>query len=118
MNAKFGIYTTFKLDNNLIEPLEKSGKFEIEQNPSISVDRDTLKLKINGKHGIICNSYQKIDKEILDCAGDNFKLVCTNSVGYEHIDADECKKRNITIIICPYPDSGILFLKLNHSVIS
>ncbi|MBS3152158.1 hydroxyacid dehydrogenase [Candidatus Woesearchaeota archaeon] len=45
--------------------------------------------------------YSKINKEILDNLP-NLKLICTMSTGFDHIDLNECKKRNIIVSNVPY----------------
>ncbi|MBU2259412.1 hypothetical protein KKC44_02285 [Patescibacteria group bacterium] len=47
--------------------------------------------------------YSKFDKEHLKKLP-NLKLIATRSVGYDHIDMDECAKRKISI--CNVPDYG------------
>lgn len=47
--------------------------------------------------------YSQLQKEELD-ALPNLKLVAARSVGYDHIDMEECKKRGITV--CNVPDYG------------
>ncbi|MGB9763471.1 MAG: NAD(P)-dependent oxidoreductase [Minisyncoccia bacterium] len=45
----------------------------------------------------------KINKEILDNLS-NLKLIVTRSTGFDHIDIEECKKRNI--LVCNVPEYG------------
>jgi len=52
---------------------------------------------------ISCFIYSEITKENLDKLP-NLKLLVSRSVGFDHIDLDECKKRNITV--CNVPDYG------------
>ncbi len=47
--------------------------------------------------------YSKINKQVLDKMP-NLKLICTMSTGFDHIDLEECKKRNITV--CNVPNYG------------
>ena len=47
--------------------------------------------------------YSKFDKENLKKLP-NLKLIATRSVGYDHIDMEECAKRKITV--CNVPDYG------------
>jgi glyoxylate/hydroxypyruvate reductase len=42
-----------------------------------------------------------IDKELLSVAGDKLKMLATLSVGYDHIDVKECKKRGVSIGYTP-----------------
>lgn len=46
---------------------------------------------------ILCFLNDKIDKEIMDMAGSNLKIISTFSTGYEHIDITEARKRNIRV---------------------
>ncbi|KAI8795353.1 glyoxylate reductase/hydroxypyruvate reductase [Biomphalaria glabrata] len=50
---------------------------------------------------LLCMLTDKIDKEVLDAAGPQLKIVATMSVGYEHIDLQECAKRNILVANTP-----------------
>ncbi|XP_051158686.1 glyoxylate reductase/hydroxypyruvate reductase-like [Leptopilina boulardi] len=45
--------------------------------------------------------FVKIDSEFLDVAGPNLKVISTLSVGHDHLDVDEIKKRGIKIGYCP-----------------
>lgn len=47
--------------------------------------------------------YSKFTKEVIE-ALPKLKLICTRSVGYNHIDMDACKKQKI--IVCNVPDYG------------
>eukprot|EP00106_Octopus_bimaculoides_P009885 XP_014777327.1 PREDICTED: glyoxylate reductase/hydroxypyruvate reductase-like isoform X3 [Octopus bimaculoides] len=50
--------------------------------------------------GLYCMLTDTIDKAVLDAAGSQLKAVCTMSVGYEHLDLEEIKKRNIVAANC------------------
>lgn len=65
------------------------------------VPRDELLRNIVGKDALFCALTDKIDAEVLDHAGPNLKVVATMSVGYEHIDIAECKKRGIRVGYTP-----------------
>lgn len=52
---------------------------------------------IVGKDGIYCSLNDTVNKEALDAAGPNLKVVSTMSVGFNHIDLEECKKRGIRV---------------------
>lgn len=56
---------------------------------------------IVGKDALFCTLTDKIDAEVIDRAGPNLKVIATMSVGYEHIDLNECKKRNIRVGYTP-----------------
>ncbi|GBP78621.1 hypothetical protein EVAR_80631_1 [Eumeta japonica] len=65
------------------------------------VPRNEFLKGVTGVNGIFCALTDKIDKELLDAAGESLKVVATISVGYDHIDVAECKKRNIRIGYTP-----------------
>lgn len=48
-----------------------------------------------------CALTEKIDSELLDKAGPDLKVIGTISVGYDHIDLAECKKRGIRVGYTP-----------------
>lgn len=56
---------------------------------------------IANKTGLFCFLTDKIDKEVLDAAGRNLKVIATMSVGFDHIDLEEVRKRNIRIGYTP-----------------
>lgn len=63
--------------------------------------RQELLKHVSGANGIYCSLTDKIDKELLDSAGPGLKVVATISVGHDHIDLEECKKRGIRIGYTP-----------------
>lgn len=60
-----------------------------------------LKQLSAGADGLLCVLTDKVDKEALDAAGERLKVVSTISVGFNHIDSEECHKRNILIGFTP-----------------
>lgn len=65
------------------------------------VPRDQLLKGVAGKTALFCTLTDKIDAEVIERAGPNLKVIGTMSVGYEHIDLHECKKRNIRVGYTP-----------------
>ncbi|KAM8703456.1 hypothetical protein ACLKA7_008131 [Drosophila subpalustris] len=68
---------------------------------ALPVPRDELLREIKGKDALYCALTDRIDADVLDAAGDQLKCVSTISVGYEHIDVQECKKRGIRVGYTP-----------------
>ncbi|KAI8388437.1 D-isomer specific 2-hydroxyacid dehydrogenase [Radiomyces spectabilis] len=66
-----------------------------------SMPRDLLLKEIKGAEALICMLSDKIDKEILEAAGPQLKLVTTMSVGFDHIDLETARKNDITIGYTP-----------------
>lgn len=56
---------------------------------------------VPGHSAVFCCLTEKIDKDVLDAAGKDLKVVSTISVGHEHIDLAECKQRGIRVGYTP-----------------
>ncbi|CAH2093187.1 unnamed protein product [Euphydryas editha] len=83
-----------------VELLKKQCDIKMWHKPS-PVPVDEFKKSIPGVNAIFCALTDKINKEILDAAGPELKVVATISVGYDHIDVAECKKRGVKIGYTP-----------------
>lgn len=68
---------------------------------AIPIPRDTLIEKIAGVDGVFCTLSDKIDEEVLNAAGPQLKVVATMSVGFDHLDLEALKKRNIKVGYTP-----------------
>ncbi|XP_042908645.2 glyoxylate reductase/hydroxypyruvate reductase isoform X2 [Parasteatoda tepidariorum] len=55
------------------------------------IPRDALLKGVAGKDGLLCLLTDPIDKEVLDAAGPQLRVIASMSVGFEHIDLEECK---------------------------
>lgn len=71
MDLKFKVFCTFKIDWDL-SGLTDEIDFTVNQKDSIS--REELLSKIKDCHGLITNPRCRIDKEVLDAAGDRLKV--------------------------------------------
>ncbi|RUS71081.1 hypothetical protein EGW08_021159 [Elysia chlorotica] len=56
---------------------------------------------VRGAHALFIYPHVKVDKELLDTAGQQLKVIGTFSVGLDHIDLDLCKERGIKIGYTP-----------------
>ncbi|XP_053610873.1 glyoxylate reductase/hydroxypyruvate reductase [Plodia interpunctella] len=83
-----------------VQLLQKECEVKMWNKPS-PVSREDFLKNVAGSEGIYCSLTDKIDKELLDAAGPTLKVVATISVGYDHIDVQECKKRGIRIGYTP-----------------
>lgn len=71
-----------------------------------SLDKHTAS-KIKNTQGIGIFIQSEINKEILDLLS-NLKVIATMSTGFDHIDLQQCKKRNITVCNVPaYGDNTV-----------
>lgn len=61
------------------------------------VPREELLKGVAGKNALFCMLTEKINAELFDAAGPNLKVIGTMSVGFDHIDLEECKKRGVLV---------------------
>ena len=94
METKFKVYCTYKNDWDLSE---LNNEIDITINQQEILPRDELLSQVKGCHGLITNPRCRIDKEVLDAAGSQLKVISTTSAGFNHIDIDECTRRNIAV---------------------
>lgn len=64
------------------------------------VDHESLLKGVVDKDALLCMLTDKVDKDVI-VAGNKLKIIATMSVGYDHIDHEECKKRNIVVTNTP-----------------
>ncbi|KAG8191750.1 hypothetical protein JTE90_008813 [Oedothorax gibbosus] len=76
--------------------LQSKCHVEIWEKPGTMPANEILK-RIKNKDALYCTVSEKINAELLDAAGPTLKAIGTFSVGYDHIDLDECKKRGIVV---------------------
>jgi len=75
-----------------------SEKCELDIAPNdYPIERDQLLKKVVGIDALYCMITEKVDGEVLDAAGPQLKVISTMSVGYDHLDINEIKKRNIAV---------------------
>jgi glyoxylate reductase len=93
------ILLTRKLHDFAIKELEKRYKVFIHEG-KIPMPKKILVEKIKNADGLICFPYDVIDDAVIASAK-KLKVISTFSVGYDHIDLDSAKKRNIRIGYTP-----------------
>jgi glyoxylate/hydroxypyruvate reductase len=96
--APLKMYVTRNVPEPGLSVLKAAKEFEVAQWASDdAVPQDELLKNVKGIDVLFCLLTDRIDKEVLDTAGPSLKVICTMSVGYEHIDLEECRKRNIAV---------------------
>ena len=58
-----------------------------------AVPQAELLKNVSGIHGLYCLLSDRIDQAVIQTAGPQLKVISTMSVGYDHVDLDECRKR-------------------------
>ncbi|KAK4047489.1 hypothetical protein OIV83_005402 [Microbotryomycetes sp. JL201] len=75
----------------------------VQQDRDEPADRTWLldQLRRGDVAGIVCMLGDKIDEQVLEAAGPSLKVVSTMSAGFDHIDTQALKARNITLGTTP-----------------
>ena len=59
--------------------------------------RNEILRNIAGKHGVVCMLSDRMDKEVMEAAGAQLKVISSYSTGFEHIDVKEATARGIYV---------------------
>ncbi|XP_072011079.1 glyoxylate reductase/hydroxypyruvate reductase-like isoform X2 [Engystomops pustulosus] len=96
------VYVSRRLPPEGHKLLAQAGNCNVQQWDSDDpVPRAELLKGVAGAHGLLCLLSDKIDKEVLETAGPNLKVISTLSVGFDHLEMDEIKKRGIKVGYTP-----------------
>jgi len=92
---KYKVYVTRKICDNGIKMLKDQG-YQVKTNPldRVLTKKELIK-NVKGIDALLCLLTDKIDSEVLDAAGKNLKIVANFAVGFDNIDLEAAKKRNI-----------------------
>ncbi len=94
------IFVTRKMDEAIFEKLIKLG-YQVEINDEGLSDCEELKKVVKEYDAIITTVGCEMKEEVINEAGDQLKIVATASVGFDHIDVEKCKEKNIFVTNTP-----------------
>ena len=57
--------------------------------------------RVAGKDALICLLTEKVDRELLDAAGPNLRIVANVAVGFDNIDVPACTERKVAVTNTP-----------------
>lgn len=81
--------------------------FEITYHDSqVPLTHEEIKEKIVGHDALLCPLSDKIDKDIID-AGSSLKIIANYGAGFDNIDIEYAKEKNIIVTNAPAPSSAI-----------
>jgi len=89
------VFVTHKLPGREIEKLKKD--FKVEVWPGKDISRKDLLEKVKGVSGVISLLTERIDKEVMEAAGKDLKVVANYAVGFDNVDVDEASKRGVVV---------------------
>lgn len=100
MNKK--IFIARKIDDKGIDMLKKYDSFDVEINAEDRVlSRDELIEQAKGADAICTLLTDKIDGEVMDAIGPQLKIIANYAVGYDNVDLQAAKQRNIVVSNTP-----------------
>jgi len=101
IREKMKVVVTRKIPRLGIDMLENAG-FEVVGNESERLlSKEQMKDFVKGAEAILCLILDKIDDEIMEAAGKQLKIISNYGVGFDNIDIDAAKKRNILVANTP-----------------
>ena len=96
---KIVFFATPVKEKNYLKKKLKKKNYELEFYAD-SLTEENAEL-VKGADAISVFIYSRVSKKVLQ-NGDKLKLIATRSTGFNHIDLDEAKKKNITVANVPY----------------
>ncbi|MFC1700902.1 2-hydroxyacid dehydrogenase [Patescibacteria group bacterium] len=94
------IFITREIPEKGIKML-KDKEWDVSVGPEGSISREDLLKSVKGVDAILSVLTEKIDAEVMDAAGEQLKVIANYAVGYNNIDVEEAKKRNIMVTNTP-----------------
>lgn len=94
------IFITREIPEVGIKLLKDKG-FDVVVGPEGSISREELLEGVKGVDAILSVLTEKIDAEVMDAAGEQLKIIANYAVGYNNIDVEEAKKRDIMVTNTP-----------------
>lgn len=86
---------TRRIPGGVMEALGK--KYDTNVGRVGVLPRKSLLDLVKGAHAIVSVLTEKIDKEVMDAAGSNLKIISNYAVGYDNVDWKEAKTRGIYV---------------------
>lgn len=100
MKPRSKIYVTADVPQCCLDVLLKVADISIWES-SDPVPRGELLNGVRGVNALLCTSSDRIDKDVINCAGPDLCVIATMSEDVNHIDTAECQKRNIKVVTFP-----------------
>jgi glyoxylate reductase len=90
------VYVTRLIPEPALSILSKECDITVNKKPKSPTKKEILS-NIRGMDAILCTLSDTIDREIMDAAGPNLKVISSYSTGYDHIDIEEANRRGIYV---------------------
>jgi glyoxylate reductase len=90
------VYLTRAIPEPALSMLSKECHIVINKKMSPPTKKEII-TNVRGMDAILCTLSDTIDREIMDAAGSNLKVISSYSTGYDHIDIEEANRRGIYV---------------------
>src|SRR3990167_3903781 len=93
MNKKT-VLVTRKIPN--VSPLTSEVELEVFMGQERPPTREELLTGIKGVSAVISLLTEKMDAEVMDCAGDSLQIIANYAVGFDNVDLVEATKSTLS----------------------
>jgi len=100
MQAKPRVFVTRRIPEEGINVVMQFCETEVSDFDGV-LPRDILLERVKDKDGILCLLTDTIDKEVMDAAGSNLRVISNYAVGFNNIDVGEATRRGIMVTNTP-----------------
>ncbi len=97
-------YSAVKLPEHVIKPLKDSGYELVMHDALTTPSKEEILSNIKGKDTLITGVNTPVDQDIIE-AGTDLKVISNVGAGYNHIDINAAKVRNIVVTNSPADES-------------
>lgn len=102
---KLKVFVTRSIPDEGIKLLKKEKRIKLDIFDSDEkISRKELLKRVKGSDIILSILTEKIDKEVMDAAGEQLKMIANYAVGFDNVDLKEAEKRGIVVTNAPGPE--------------
>ncbi len=94
------VYVTRPIPEPGLELLRQSCDVEVKPTDDL-VSKEELLEKVKGRDALLCLLTEKIDKEIIEAASPNLKIIANYAVGYDNIDVASATEHGVYVTNTP-----------------
>ena len=94
------VLITRQLSTEVIEKLSQTCTLDI-WNKDEAIPYDELLKRVVGKAGLLCLLTDNVDAKVIEAGASTLKIISTMSVGFDHINIEECIERGISVGYTP-----------------
>lgn len=100
----YNVFITRDIPDEGIKLLKRDKRFKLDiYKKDTPIPRKELLKRVKGKNIILSILTEKIDKEVMESAGPELKMIANYAVGFDNIDLKEAKKRGIIVTNASHP---------------